>query len=60
MTAVLLACATCFDPNETSQALLRATIFLSLLPLSMLGGGIWYAVRRVREHESHLPPHPDA
>jgi hypothetical protein len=57
---VLLACATCFDPNETSQALLQATIFLSLLPLAMLGGAGWYAWRRVLSHESHLPPHPDA
>lgn len=40
------ACAVCFDASEdTRQAFFNATIFLSLLPLAMLGG-IGLLVRR--------------
>jgi len=62
VASTLLACAVCFDPADQafSRALLGMSVFLSLLPLGMLGGGAWYVVRKVRALESHLPPHPDA
>lgn len=46
------ACATCFDPNDQNrQAFLDTTIFLSLLPLALIGGGVYYAYRRYQEIE---------
>lgn len=60
MIEVVLACAVCFDPNDrTSEALLRMTIFLSLLPLGMVLGGGWFLYRRVAAHEASLPARPD-
>jgi hypothetical protein len=46
------ACATCFDPKEASQgAFVGGTIFMSLLPLAMMGaigGFVWYRARVAR------------
>jgi hypothetical protein len=42
------ACSTCMDPSEGSRTLLWVTIFLSLLPLTLLGsigGYIWWRSR---------------
>ena len=41
------ACAVCFDANEESRgAFLGTTIFLSLFPLGMIGGLIFWIWRR--------------
>ncbi len=44
------ACAVCFDPRaENRFAFLATTVFLSLFPLSLVGGvGLWLR-RRARE-----------
>jgi hypothetical protein len=50
------ACPVCFDPREENRlAFLATTLFLSLFPLSMVGGaGLWLR-KRVRELRG-LPP----
>jgi hypothetical protein len=43
------ACAVCFDANEeTRGAFLGTTIFLSLLPLGIIGGTAYWLWRRAR------------
>jgi hypothetical protein len=44
------ACPVCFDPREENRfAFLATTIFMSLVPLGMVGGvGLWLR-RRARE-----------
>lgn len=43
------ACAVCYEPNaETRAAFLGTTVFLSLLPLAMIGGLVYWLVLRVR------------
>ena len=46
------ACAVCFDANDESrQAFIATTAFLTLLPLGMVtGAGLWLR-RRVRERD---------
>lgn len=47
--ALALACPVCFDPKETTRsAFLGSTVFLSLLPLLMMGGVGWFIRARVR------------
>ena len=47
--AISFACAVCFDANEeTRGAFLGTTIFLSLLPLGVVGGLIYFLFRRAR------------
>ena len=50
------ACAVCFDPREENRlAFLATTIFMSLVPLGMVGGlGLWLR-KRAREIKG-LPP----
>lgn len=54
------ACAVCFDMKaETRWAFVATTVFLSLLPLGMIGGGIYWLWRRARmlaEEEGTLEP----
>jgi hypothetical protein len=44
------ACSVCFDPREENRfAFLATTVFLSVLPLSLVGGvGLWLR-KRARE-----------
>lgn len=55
-----LACAVCYEPNAgTRAAFLGTTLFLSLLPLAMIGGLVYWLVLRVRAFkalESSAPP----
>jgi len=45
-----LLCAVCFDPNEGSRtAFIFATAFMTLMPLTMIGGALWYLRRRAHE-----------
>lgn len=42
-----LLCAVCFDANEANRnAFLYMTIFMSLFPLTIIGGGVWYLRKR--------------
>jgi hypothetical protein len=46
---VAQACAVCGLANTQNQsAFLGTTILLSLLPLAMIGGGVWWARRTLR------------
>lgn len=51
------ACAVCFDANdETRGAFLGTTIFLSLLPLGVVGGIIYYLFKRARALNAQSEP----
>ena len=43
------ACPSCASPlEENRQAFVDTTIFLTLVPLMMMGGFIWWVRRRIR------------
>ena len=50
---VVHACSVCFTGRgeETRAAFRDTTIFLSLLPLVVVGGMVWWLLRRARELE---------
>lgn len=44
------ACPVCFDPNDAQRNIfLASTIFLSALPLSMIGGIVFWLRERSRD-----------
>jgi hypothetical protein len=47
------ACYVCSSgrDDETRAAFLITTVFLSVLPLAMVGGGVWWLRRRFRQLE---------
>ncbi len=47
------ACSVCMTGREDDNriAFITTTVFLSLLPLAMLGGVIWWLHRRVRQQK---------
>ena len=46
------ACPSCASPlEENRQAFVDTTIFLTVVPLSMIGGLIWWIRRKAREME---------
>ena len=46
------ACPSCASPlEENRQAFVDTTIFLTVLPLMMIGGLIWWIRRKAREME---------
>lgn len=47
----VLACATCFS-GDGRGAFLATTALLSLLPLALIGGGVWWVYR---QHVSETP-----
>ena len=50
-----LACPSCASPlEENRQAFVDTTIFLTVVPLMMIGGLIWWIHRRARQMEQ--PP----
>ncbi len=50
------ACPSCASPlEENRQAFVDTTIFLTVVPLMMIGGFIWWLRKRSREME---PPTP--
>ena len=56
LPAEVWACAVCFDPREENRfAFLATTIFLSLVPLGMVGGVSLWLRRRARQLRG-LPP----
>jgi len=53
---IALACAVCFDPNEASNdAFMWSTIFLSLLPLAVIGTVVWWVFRQFRTEKASEP-----
>jgi hypothetical protein len=47
------ACSVCFSGSEESRAaFIGTTVFLSVLPLAMIGGLVWWIRRRLRAIES--------
>jgi len=55
------ACPVCFDPREENRlAFLATTAFMSLFPLSMVGGfGVWLR-KRARALRDDVAPHDEA
>lgn len=54
--APAFACAVCFDASaETQGAFLGTTIFLSLLPLGLMGAFAYWLWRRVRAMDENQP-----
>lgn len=52
LPAVAYACPVCFDANEANRtAFIATTVFLSLLPLSMIGGVIFWIVGSARRED---------
>jgi len=51
---VASACAVCFSgrSDETRTAFLVSTVFLTFLPLILLGGVVWWLRRRHQELEA--------
>jgi hypothetical protein len=56
--APALACAVCGlgQNDESATAFYRGTILLSLMPLSMVGGIIFYLYRKTRAPAAPEPP----
>lgn len=53
LPANVYACSVCFDATDQSRgAFLATTIFLSLLPLGMIGGVAYYVFRVMRSGEA--------
>lgn len=51
--SVVHACPSCASPlEENRQAFVDTTIFLTVVPLAMIGGFIWWLRRRVRQLEA--------
>lgn len=48
---IAAACAVCSAgrDDETRLAFLLTTLFLSVLPLAVVGGAVWWLVRRSRQ-----------
>ncbi len=45
------ACSVCYSANESNRlAFIDTTVFLSLLPLAMVGGIVWWIWRQVQAH----------
>ena len=44
----VLACAACVAAADRNRAFFVMTIVLSLLPLAMIGGGLWWVARHAK------------
>lgn len=52
---VALACPVCFDPREENRlAFLLTTVFLTLLPLALMGGTVYWLWRRYKQGAAEL------
>jgi hypothetical protein len=46
------ACPSCASPlEENRQAFVDTTVFLTVVPLMMMGGFVWWLRRRIRDLE---------
>ena len=51
------ACAVCFSGREeTRLAFIGTTVLLTLMPMLLVGGAVYFLRRRYRELEAALPP----
>ena len=51
------ACSVCYGGEEESRsAFILTTVFLSVLPLAMIGSLVWWIARRVRAVEAPRAP----
>ncbi len=51
--APALACPVCFSANKKSrEAFIFTTGLLSVMPWAMIGGGVFWYRRRLREHDA--------
>lgn len=51
-----LACSVCFDANEERRAaFLATTLFLTVTPLTLVLGAVWWLSRRARALDA-IPP----
>jgi hypothetical protein len=57
IAGVAHACPVCFSAKDEAQrqALFDTTIFLTLLPLALIGGFIYWVARRVRRLDGEQP-----
>jgi hypothetical protein len=47
------ACSVCYSANESNRlAFIDTTVFLSLFPLAMVGGIVWWIWRQVQAHSA--------
>ena len=54
VSSVAHACPTCASPlEENRQAFVDTTILLTLVPLAMIGGFVWWLRRKARSLEQH-------
>jgi hypothetical protein len=53
-SAPALACAACSlgADDGSAVAFLKGTLLLSLMPLGIMGGVVWYIIRAVRRRDS--------
>ena len=61
VTDLARACPSCASPlEENRQAFVDTTIFLTVLPLFMIGGFVWWLRRKAREMQDEATiPVPD-
>jgi membrane protein DedA with SNARE-associated domain len=53
------ACPSCASPlEENRQAFVDTTVFLTIVPLVMIGGFIWWLRRKIREMDGAPEIHP--
>ncbi|RLB42786.1 MAG: hypothetical protein DRH30_04210 [Deltaproteobacteria bacterium] len=53
------ACPSCASPlEENRQAFVDTTVFLTIVPLMMIGGFIWWLRRKIREMDGAPEIHP--
>ncbi len=52
---LVYACPSCASPlEENRQAFVDTTIFLTVVPLTMIGGFVWWLRRKIRDQDE--PP----
>jgi CHASE3 domain sensor protein len=52
---VASACPVCFDPREENRlAFLLTTLFLTLTPLALMGGAVYWLYRRYKQVADEL------
>nr|PZN26048.1 MAG: hypothetical protein DIU78_08795 [Pseudomonadota bacterium] len=58
--AAAAACPVCFSARNADNraAFVETTIFMSALPLVLVGAFLWWAARRIRHHEGRASESP--
>ncbi len=51
-----LGCPVCFSATEENRyAFMWTTVFMTFLPLGLIGGVIYWFRRKLRDHAEHVP-----